>query len=93
MIDVAGVLLSLVLLKMLSSMFSKSGTLHSTDSTSTGSSGLVRGVTGEVVVAFSSGGFAVHRLLFVKHFERHWVLSTSVRRHENSVVIHFDERL
>ena len=59
MVDFAGGLLSLLLSNMLSSVFSKSGTLHSTDSTSTRSSGPVRGVTGEVIVAFSGGGFAV----------------------------------
>ena len=93
MIDIAGVVLSLLLLRMLSSVLSKSGTTHSTGSASAGSSGSVSGVTSKDRVAFSGGVFVASRLLFVQHFERNWAQLVPVRQQEHFAVRHFDERL
>ena len=57
-INVVVVLLSLLLLKIISSEFYESSALHLTYSASTGSSGPARRVSGEVVVGFSSVEFS-----------------------------------
>ena len=93
MIEISGGVLSLLLLRVLSSVMSESGDAHSTGTASASSSGTVSGVNGEDGVTFSGGAFAVSLLLFVQHFERHWVQSALVRRQEHFVLRHLDERL
>ena len=93
MIEISGGVLSSLLFTMLSSIISESGAARSAGTASAGSSRTVSGVTGEDGVAFSGGTFAVSRLLFEQHLERHWVQSAPVRRQEHLVVMHFDERL
>ena len=83
MIEISGKVLSSLLLRMISSTMSESGAARSAGDASAGSSRTVSGITGEDGVAFSGGTFAVSRLLFEQHLERHWVQSVPVRRQEH----------